>query len=201
MTTTTQPYGRGRPYPVQSMTRARELGEAGWYPSKIRELMIGEGLATPDLMTIKRWVNDEYNESMLRSAREANARRRSRTATFRLPGAIRRAPTQAYRAAFVEALERAGVSADEIPKVCAVVLGQRRGEPAPARDETDRGARLLAAGLEMRERGMPYPWISLAFELYEGERMGPDTLRHWLTMNGAERNPRKRRPHLNAPST
>ena len=45
---------------------------------------------------------------------------------------------------------------------------------------------------------MTYPALSIAFEVYEGESMAPDTLRHWLTLHGADTNERKRRPHLNA---
>ncbi len=194
---TAKPYGRGRPYPAKSMARARELHAAGWYPSKVREHMLTEGIPTPDLMTVKRWCDEDYNQAQLRTAREIHSRKRARTATFRLAGA-RKTPTAAYRAEFVAALEREGVNRDEIPKVCRVVLGEagvrvpKRGQPAKRVDwDRDTHDRLLAAGMEMRRRGLPYPSISAVFAMYEGAEITADALRRWLTLHGAERNQNK----------
>lgn len=191
-------YGPGRPYPASSMMRARELFDAGWGPTKIRELMQQEGIPTPNMKTVQRWVMPAYSEAQLTAARVARSQARAETALFRLPGACSPSGlSAAYRAEFVATLTRAGVRRDDIEKVCGVVLGDARpaksahgrGRPSKHRDwDSATTARVLQVGLEMRKRKVPYSAICVALELCEGVGpMSPNTLRHWLVLHGAER--------------
>lgn len=194
-------YGSGHPYPVQSLSRARELSECGWKPADVHRLMREEGLPTPDVRTVQRWVDDGHNQKQLAASRRGAQVKGASRATFRLSGAQRPGgPSEAYRAAFVSTLLKAGVVCDSVEKVCAVVMGEcgpstpRRGRPTARRNwNADKTARLLALGLEMRRRKVPYTAISAAFELWEGEHMEPAALRRWLTLHGAERDASKSR--------
>ena len=57
----------------------------------------------------------------------------------------------------------------------------------------DKEARLLKRGLEFRAADPPVPYsaISIIFARYEHAKMAPDTIRGWLTANGAPRDERK----------
>jgi hypothetical protein len=187
------------------MVRARELGTLGHKPKAIRDVMLDEELPTPDVHTIRRWIDEKYDEAQRQASVQARQRAMASRATFKLTGAQRGAPSLAYRAEFVRLLEREGLTADAIPKVCRVVLGdlpadspQRRG-PKLRRDWSSvANARVLSEGLEMRQRGLSYESISRVFEMYHGVHMNADAARRWLTLHGAERNANKFRPTLNA---
>lgn len=107
-----------RTYPTSLMVRARTLHAGGWGAMAIRRLFIEEGVdPLPGPRTILRWIRPELVErDRVRSA-ERYRRVTGSISTFRLPG---RRP--AYQAAFMEALEDAGVPRSSIAKVCCVVF-------------------------------------------------------------------------------
>jgi sugar phosphate isomerase/epimerase len=105
------------------MLRALEHFDAGWKPTKIRQLLGDEGLGSPSVNTIYQWVNPEYRERHRQSMRERKRRETALNAAFRL-----RSDTEEYRLAFMRALRAERVSCHGIAKVCRVVFGARMSE-------------------------------------------------------------------------
>lgn len=107
-------------YPVASMHRAIEHYEAGWKPTRIREMLRQEGLGYPSLSTIYVWVNPDYRQRCLRAARDRQAKASAETARFRLSSLA-----EEYQQAFMVRLRREGIPCASIAKVCGVVFGVR----------------------------------------------------------------------------
>jgi hypothetical protein len=63
------------------------------------------------------------------------------------------------------------------PRACSKLPGAER-------------QRLLRTALELRERGLSYPAISVVFDLYEGVEIGDVVMRRWLHYHGVPANPR-----------
>ena len=108
---------RREPYPVTTMIRARELRDAGWYPTAIRRILTSEGHGSPSLFTIQTWTNQRYLADHTRRQRLAGSQRVANGGSFRLCGS-----TEQYQQAFMERLRAEGVSFKAIAQVCRVVL-------------------------------------------------------------------------------
>jgi hypothetical protein len=109
-----------REYPVATMRRARDLREAGWFPTDIRRILGEEGHRQPSVMTIKLWTNDGYQQDHAQRTRRRALERSAQAARFRLPSG-----SEPYRLAFMRELRAAGVPCPSIGKVCGVVFGDR----------------------------------------------------------------------------
>jgi hypothetical protein len=106
------------PYPVATMVRARELREAGWFPTAIRRLLEKEGHGSPSLFTIQTWTNPRYLAAHHERMQARGLERSAERSRFRLQGS-----SESYRRAFMERLRDEGVSCNGIAKVCRVVFG------------------------------------------------------------------------------
>jgi hypothetical protein len=63
-----------RGYPMPVITRARELGAAGWRAAKIRQLLATEFPDhSPTLTTVSRWIDEDYAERQRECCRQGDA--------------------------------------------------------------------------------------------------------------------------------
>ena len=102
------------------MLRARELHDAGWFPTAIRRILTDEGLGSPAVFTIQVWTNKRYHANHHKRMRARGAERTAEGERFRLPGS-----SEPYKERFMLRLRREGVSIADIARVCAVVFGER----------------------------------------------------------------------------
>jgi hypothetical protein len=118
---------RPREYPVATMVRAKELAGRGWYATAIRSILQGEGLGSPCVNTIRRWVDPAYDEAQRRRVRTTMARARAASTVSQSGGPKFRLPikTEEGQQAFMRVLRAEGVSCSAIGKVCGVVFGER----------------------------------------------------------------------------
>jgi hypothetical protein len=100
------------------MLRARELRDAGWYPTAIRRLLTQEGHGSPSLFTIQVWTNPRYMANHSKRRQSRGLERSAERTRFRLSGS-----SEAYRVAFMERLHSDGVPCSSIARVCCVVFG------------------------------------------------------------------------------
>lgn len=99
----------GRSYPTSTMTRARELHEAGWLCGQIADILDSEIGAKPSEVTIRRWVDPDYAEAQRASQRTGGERTRKWGWRLRLRRALD--------------LRSAGLSYSAIAKLFALDFG------------------------------------------------------------------------------
>lgn len=121
MTTTTAHPARQRRHTVQTVTRARELHEAGWSVGRVVRLLKRELDIEVSEITVRRWVDPDFADQMRRWGRQHTRRQRHHTATFRFPG-VR---TSAWKHARMRALrDDAGLSAAAISRLMTFDFGE-----------------------------------------------------------------------------
>lgn len=171
-------------YPIQAAVRAREHHEAGWGPTRIRQLLTDEGLGSPNETTILMWVHPSYGERKRERSKAAKRVELAEQATFRLPGS-----TDAYRERFVRELAQRGLDARSTAAVAGLVLRAPvdeavvrrivRGEPL-AEDGPESETPVLDRIVALRDAGVSAASIAAVIALDQKVMLTPHQVRYAL---------------------
>lgn len=117
--TTTQPKmpARGRRYPMPVISAARRLGEGGWRPYEIVDILHQEHGVTVERSTIARWLDPEKAEAARQRSRERR-RRDAAQKDGRIARHITRCVTDEFKLARMRALSERGMN----PRGIAIVI-------------------------------------------------------------------------------